>query len=36
LENAKIVEEGVAPSMNQARRLEREKRRERNRARGER
>ncbi|KAF2027572.1 mitochondrial GTPase-like protein [Setomelanomma holmii] len=36
LEKAKVVEEGVAPSMNQARRLEREKRRERNRARGER
>ncbi|KAH7065983.1 mitochondrial GTPase 1 [Paraphoma chrysanthemicola] len=35
LEMAKVVEEGVAPSMNQARRAERERRRERNRARGE-
>lgn len=35
LEKAKFVEEGVAPSLNQARKAERERRRERNRARGE-
>lgn len=35
LEKAKVDEEGVAPSLNQARKVERERRRERNRARGE-
>ena len=35
LEKAKHHEEGVAPSLNQARRVERERRRERNKARGE-
>jgi ribosome biogenesis GTPase A len=35
LEKAKFVEEGVAPSLNQARKVERERRRERNKARGE-
>ncbi|OAL48302.1 mitochondrial GTPase 1 [Pyrenochaeta sp. DS3sAY3a] len=35
LEKAKIEEEGVEPSFNQARRAERERRRERNKARGE-
>jgi ribosome biogenesis GTPase A len=35
LEKAKVGEEGVAPSLNQARKVERERRRERNRSRGE-
>ncbi|CAE7187676.1 hypothetical protein P3342_008791 [Pyrenophora teres f. teres] len=35
LEKAKIAEEGVAPSFNQAKKMERERRRERNKARGE-
>jgi hypothetical protein len=35
LDKAKIDEEGVTPSLNQARNAERERRRERNKARGE-